>query len=68
MLGEEIGLSYGLDAAGFERTETDLAEHIIQLAGDPPSHIVWAAMHKSREEIVQLFTRPPSRTRHFRSN
>lgn len=55
MLGEEIGLSHGLDAAGFERVETDLAEHIIQLAGDPPSHIVWPAMHKSREAIAQLF-------------
>lgn len=55
MLGEEIGLSHGLDNAGFDRIETDLAEHIIQLAGDPPSHIVWPAMHRSRDDVIKLF-------------
>ncbi len=55
MLGEEIGLSHALDNAGVERVETDLAEHIIQLAGDPPSHIVWPAMHRSREDVIKLF-------------
>ena len=55
MLGEEIGLSHALDNSGIDRVETDLAEHIIQLAGDPPSHIVWPAMHRSREDVMQLF-------------
>ena len=55
MLGEEIGLSHALDNADIDRVETDLAEHIIQLAGDPPSHIVWPAMHRSREDVIQLF-------------
>ena len=55
MLGEEIGLSHALDNAGIDRVETDLAEHIIQLAGDPPSHIVWPAMHRSREDVIKLF-------------
>lgn len=55
MLGEEIGLPHALAEAGIERIETDLAEHIIQLAGDPPSHIVWPAMHKTREQIAELF-------------
>ena len=55
MLGEEIGLPHALEAAGIERVETDLAEHIVQLAGDPPSHIVWPAMHKTREEVAELF-------------
>lgn len=55
MLGEEIGLADALDEAGFDRVETDLAEHIIQLAGDPPSHIVWPSMHRTREDVVQLF-------------
>lgn len=55
MLGEEIGLGHALDNAGIDRVETDLAEHIIQLAGDPPSHIVWPAMHRSREDVVKLF-------------
>jgi L-lactate dehydrogenase complex protein LldF len=55
MLGEEIGLPHALEAAGIERVETDLAEHIIQLAGDPPSHIVWPALHKTREQVRALF-------------
>ena len=55
MLGEEIGLSHALDNADIDRVETDLAEHIIQLAGDPPSHIVWPAMHRSREDVIKLF-------------
>ena len=55
MLGEEIGLTHALDNSEIERIETDLAEHIIQLAGDPPSHIVWPAMHRSREDVIRLF-------------
>ena len=57
MLGEEIGLPEALDAAGFERVETDLAEHINQLSGDRPSHIVIPALHKTREEVSALFER-----------
>jgi L-lactate dehydrogenase complex protein LldF len=63
MLGEEIGLPHALAEAGIERVETDLAEHIIQLAGDPPSHIIWPAMHHTREQVSALFQashqRPP---------
>lgn len=55
MLGEEIGLPHALDAAGFERFETDLAEHIVQLAGDRPSHIVWPSMHRTREQVSVMF-------------
>ncbi|KQN37051.1 (Fe-S)-binding protein [Sphingomonas sp. Leaf407] len=55
MLGEEIGLPHALAEAGIERIETDLAEHIIQLAGERPSHIVWPAMHKTREQVSELF-------------
>lgn len=57
MLGEEIGIADALQEAGVERIETDLAEHIIQLAGDPPSHIVMPAMHKTREQVADLFER-----------
>ncbi len=64
MLGEEIGLPHALDAAGIERVETDLAEHIVQLAGETPSHIVWPAMHKTRQDVATLFKakhdRPPA--------
>jgi L-lactate dehydrogenase complex protein LldF len=55
MVGEEIGLPQALADAGIERVETDLAEHIIQLFDDPPSHIVWPAMHRSREQVSVLF-------------
>ncbi len=55
MLGEEIGIGGALAQAGIERVETDLAEHIIQLAKDPPSHIVMPAMHKTHEEVASLF-------------
>ncbi|MDE8349124.1 MAG: lactate utilization protein B [Acidocella sp.] len=55
MLGEEIGLPHALEAAGIERVETDLAEHIIQLAGETPSHIIWPALHKTREQVGELF-------------
>jgi len=57
MLGEEIGLPEALETAGIERVETDLAEHIIQLAGDPPSHIVVPALHKTHEQVGELFRR-----------
>lgn len=56
MLGEEIGIGEALAQAGIDRVETDLAEHIIQLANEPPSHIVVPAMHKTREEVAELFT------------
>ncbi|MCP5087596.1 MAG: lactate utilization protein [Rhodobacteraceae bacterium] len=55
MLGEEIGIPEALARAGVERIETDLAEHIIQLAEDPPSHIVMPAMHKTHEQVADLF-------------
>lgn len=66
MLGEEIGIGEALADAGVERIETDLAEHIIQLAGDPPSHIVMPAMHKTHEQVADLFaarhSHPPNST------
>lgn len=55
MLGEEIGLPHALGEAGIVRIETDLAEHIIQLADERPSHIIWPAMHKTREQVSVLF-------------
>ncbi len=57
MLGEEIGLPHALADAGIERVETDLAEHIIQLAGETPSHIIWPAMHRTREQVAVLFNK-----------
>ncbi len=63
MLGEEIGLPAALAAAGIERVETDLAEHIIQLADERPSHIVIPALHKTQEEVAELFARTHVRPR-----
>ncbi len=47
MLGEEIGLPHALEAAGIRRVETDLAEHIIQLASEKPVayHLAGGASH-----------------------
>ncbi|MEJ8824360.1 lactate utilization protein B [Variovorax humicola] len=55
MLGEEIGLPHALDEAGIDRVETDLAEHIVQLGGDTPSHIIWPSMHRTREQVSEMF-------------
>lgn len=55
MVGEEIALNEALETAQFEVIETDLGEYIIQLANEPPSHIIAPAVHKTREEISELF-------------
>ena len=56
MLGEEIHLNKGLEAAHIEPIETDLGEYIIQLAGETPFHIIAPALHKSKQEVADLFT------------
>ena len=55
MVSEEIGLNDVLMAKGMDVVETDLGEYIVQLAGEPPSHIIAPAIHKSREQITALF-------------
>jgi L-lactate dehydrogenase complex protein LldF len=55
MTSEEIGLNEDLVRQGLEVWETDLGEFIIQLADEPPSHLVGPAMHKSKEQIADLF-------------
>jgi len=55
MVGEEIGLNAALIDSGMQPVETDLGEYIIQLAEEPPSHIIAPAVHKSREQISELF-------------
>ncbi len=57
MLSEEAGLNDALAANGVEPVETDLGEYIIQLAGEPPSHIIAPAVHKSKDEVADLFAR-----------
>lgn len=53
---EEIALNEGLMNRGIEVSETDLGEFIIQLAGEPPSHLVGPALHKTKEQIAELFS------------
>lgn len=55
MVGEEIALNEALEAAGLEPIETDLGEYILQLAKEPPSHIIAPAVHKTRAQIAALF-------------
>jgi L-lactate dehydrogenase complex protein LldF len=55
MATEEIHLNHALEEAGIEAIETDLGEYIIQLAGEPPSHIVAPVVHKRIEDISALF-------------
>ena len=55
MVSEEIHLNPVLEAAGMTVVETDLGEYIVQLAGETPSHIIAPAVHKTREQITDLF-------------
>src|SRR4051794_17763278 len=57
MATDEIGLNAALAAHGIRALETDLAELIVQLAGDRPSHILVPAIHRNRAEIRELFAR-----------
>ena len=57
MTSEEIHLNEALEEAGFEVVESDLGEFIVQLRKEPPYHIVFPAMHLSRGDISEVFTR-----------
>lgn len=55
MVTEEIELNHALEKHNIEVLETDLGEFIVQLAHDKPYHIVTPVMHKSKEDIAELF-------------
>lgn len=55
MVSEETGLNAALEQAGYDVVETDLGEYIIQLAHEPPSHIIAPAVHKTRQAVADLF-------------
>ncbi len=57
MATQEIGLNEALAEAGIAAHETDLAELIVQLGGDLPSHILVPAIHRNRAEIREIFLR-----------
>ncbi|NGM67962.1 LUD domain-containing protein [Natronolimnobius sp. AArcel1] len=55
MTSEEIAVNDALEDAGIDPVETDLGELVIQIADEEPSHIVGPGLHKSREDIAELF-------------
>ncbi|MBV8347287.1 MAG: lactate utilization protein, partial [Mycolicibacterium sp.] len=57
MATQEIELNEALEAAGINAWETDLAELIVQLGHDRPSHILVPAIHRNRSEIREIFRR-----------
>lgn len=55
MVSEELDLNHTLESNGVDVYETDLGEYIIQLAGESPSHLVAPALHKTKEQVSELF-------------
>lgn len=57
MTTEEIHLNDSLEENRMEAVETDLGEYIIQLAHERPYHILAPAVHKTRQDVADLFTK-----------
>jgi len=58
MVSEESALDHAIEAAGLTVVETDLGEYILQINDyEPPSHIIGPALHKSKEEVADLFAK-----------
>ncbi|MHB8797275.1 MAG: L-lactate dehydrogenase (quinone) large subunit LdhH [Thermoanaerobaculia bacterium] len=57
MASEEVHLNAALTEAGIDVRETDLGEWIIQLAGQRPSHMVMPAIHLTKEDVAEIFSR-----------
>lgn len=57
MIGEEIAINDYLEKNGIAPIETDLGEYIIQLRGEPPSHIIAPAIHVSKAQVEAAFRR-----------
>ncbi len=55
MVAEEVFLNHHLEEGGLRVVETDLGEWIIQLSHETPSHMVMPAIHKSRQQVAELF-------------
>ena len=55
MVGEEIAINPHLEAHGMVPVETDLGEYIIQLRGEPPSHIIAPSFHVSAKQVSETF-------------
>jgi L-lactate dehydrogenase complex protein LldF len=57
MVSEEVSFNHAMEAAGIEAFESDMGEYIVQLAGESPSHIIMPAIHKTKQEIAELFAK-----------
>jgi len=57
MASEEIHLNQHLEEAGMTVSETDLGEWIVQLAGERPSHMVMPAIHMTKEQVAEVFSK-----------
>ena len=58
MVSEESALDRAIEAAGLTVVETDLGEYILQINDyEPPSHIIGPALHKSKDEVADLFAK-----------
>ena len=55
MVSEEMGINEVLEQNGIEPVETDLGEYIIQLAKETPFHLIAPAVHKTKEQVSELF-------------
>jgi L-lactate dehydrogenase complex protein LldF len=63
MVSEECALNDALEAAGIEVVETDLGEYILQLGHEAPSHIIAPVIHKTKDQISDLFAEKHARPR-----
>ena len=61
MVSEEIHLNKNLEEMGVKVVESDLGEYIIQLAGETPSHLIAPAIHKTKEQVAELFSKEAGR-------
>ncbi len=57
MVSEEIELNHYLADRGIQAVESDLGEYIVQMAGEKPTHIVMPAIHKTKQQVSELFHR-----------
>lgn len=55
MVSEEIELNHYLADQNIQAVESDLGEYIVQMAGEKPTHIVMPAIHKTKQQVSELF-------------
>jgi L-lactate dehydrogenase complex protein LldF len=63
MVSEECALNDALEADGIEVVETDLGEYILQLGREPPSHIIAPVIHKTKDQVSDLFAEKHAKSR-----